>query len=380
MEERIKEFIKERKEEGTYRSISHLSARNNVEIEIDGKKFIDFSSNNYLGLSSHPKIIDAAKRALDKYGVGSLGSRLLSGSFDIHDDLEAKTAEFKQKEAALVFNTGYQANVGIISALCGKEDMVLSDKLSHASIIDGIQLSGASHFRFRHNDTPHLEDILKRERKNFRHVLIISESVFSMDGDLAPLKELADLKKKYDCLLFIDEAHATGVFGKTGAGLIEREKLSDKTDLIMGTFSKALGSFGAYIACSRLMKNYLINTCRSFIYSTALPPAVIAADIASIDAVKEERQRSVELLENSGYFRGLLKKKGLKAFGDSQIVPVVIGENKPAVELSDKLKEKGFWVLPIRCPTVPKGSARLRFSLNYGHSKGMLEKVVSCLK
>lgn len=380
MEKRLKEFIKSRKEEGTYRSISHLSARNNVEIEIDGKKYIDFSSNNYLGLSNHPKIIDAAKQALDKYGVGSLGSRLLSGSFDIHDELETKTAEFKQKEAALVFNTGYQANVGIISALCGKEDMVLSDKLSHASIIDGVQLSGASHFRFKHNDMAHLEDILIRERKNFRHVLIISESVFSMDGDLAFVKELAALKKKHDCLLFIDEAHATGVFGKTGAGLIEQEKLSDKVDLIMGTFSKAMGSFGAYIACSRLMKNYLINTCRSFIYSTALPPAVIAANIAAIDVVKEERRRSGELLENSEYFRVLLKKKGFKVLGNSQIVPVVIGENKPAVELSDKLKEAGFWILPIRHPTVPKGSARLRFSLNYGHSRQMLERVADCLK
>ena len=379
MEKRIKEFIKGRKDEGTYRSISHISNRNNVEIAIDGKKYIDFSSNNYLGLSNHPKIIAAAKAALDKYGVGSLGSRLLSGSFDIHDELETKTAEFKQKEAALVFNTGYQANVGIISALCGKEDMVLSDKLSHASIIDGVQLSGASHFRFKHNDMAHLEDILIRERKNFRHVLIISESVFSMDGDLAFVKELAALKKKHDCLLFIDEAHATGVFGKTGAGLIEQEKLSDKVDLIMGTFSKAMGSFGAYIACSRLMKNFLINSCRSFIYSTALPPAVIAANIAAIEAVKEERQRSGGLLENSGYFRELLKKKGFKVLGNSQIVPVVIGENKPAVELSGKLKENGFWVLPIRHPTVPKGSARLRFSLNYGHSKDMLKRVVEIL-
>ncbi|MEK7376298.1 MAG: 8-amino-7-oxononanoate synthase, partial [Candidatus Margulisiibacteriota bacterium] len=289
MGKRIKEFIKGRKEDGSFRQIKHLSSRVNVEIEIDGKKYIDFSSNNYLGLSNHPKIIEAAKNAIDKYGAGSLGSRLLSGSFDIHDELEAKTAEFKQKEAALVFNTGYQANVGIISTLAGKKDMALSDKLSHASIIDGIRLSGASHFRFKHNDMAHLEDVLKRERKRFRHVLIISESVFSMDGDLAPLKQLAGLKKKYDCLLFIDEAHATGVFGKTGAGLIEQERLSDKVDLIMGTFGKAMGSFGAYLACSRLMKNYLINACRSFIYSTALPPVVIAANIAAIDAVKKER-------------------------------------------------------------------------------------------
>jgi len=379
VEDRIKEFLKTRKEEGAFRALTHLSSRNEVEIEIEGCRYIDFSSNNYLGLSSHPALVEAAKNALDKYGVGSLGSRLLSGSFDVHDGLETKTAEFKQKEAALVFNTGYQANVGIISALCGKEDLVLSDRLSHASIIDGVQLSGASHFRFRHNNIQHLEDILKRHRKNFRHALVITESVFSMDGDLAPLEDLVRIKNKYNALLFVDEAHATGVFGKTGAGFVEQEKLSEEIDLIMGTFSKALGSFGAYLACSRNMKNYLINTCRSFIYSTSLPPAVAAADLAAIDVVKKERQRARELLGNSSYFRSLLSEKGLKVLGSSQIVPVVVGENAAAVKLSNSLKKNGFWVLPIRHPTVPKGSARLRFSLNFGHSREMLKRVAEVL-
>jgi 7-keto-8-aminopelargonate synthetase-like enzyme len=204
-----------------------------------------------------------------------------------------------------------------------------------------------------------------------------------MDGDMAPLKELVELKNKYNCQLFIDEAHATGIFGKTGAGLVEREKLSDKVDLIMGTFSKALGSFGAYIACSRLMKNYLINTCRSFIYSTALPPAVIAANIAALEIVKsdEGKQRREQLLKHAEIFRNTLKFPSTvlgassrnTIVGQTQIVPVIVGENKTAVELSNKLKEKGFWVLPIRYPTVPKGSARLRFCVNYGHTKEMLK-------
>jgi len=200
-----------------------------------------------------------------------------------------------------------------------------------------------------------------------------------MDGDLAPLEDLARIKNKYNALLFVDEAHATGVFGKTGAGLVEQEKLSEETDLIMGTFSKALGSFGAYLACSRNFKNYLINTCRSFIYSTSLPPAVAAADLAAIDVVKKERRRGRELLENSSYFRSLLREKGLKVLGNSQIVPVVVGENAAAVKLSNALKKNGFWALPIRHPTVPKGSARLRFSLNYGHSREMLKRVAEVL-
>jgi 8-amino-7-oxononanoate synthase len=375
----IKSFLNMRFEKGLLRALHPASARKNGKITINGQEYLDFSSNDYLGLSGHPKIIAAAKSALDEFGASSSASRLLSGSLQLHSLLEQKVARFKNKEAALVFNSGYQANVGIISAILGESDAVFSDRLVHASIIDGIDLSHANLFRFRHNDTGHLKELLDKKRSSFKKALIVTESIFSMDGDKAPLKKLVELKDKYNCLLFVDEAHATGIFGKNGSGLVEEEGLSDKTDLIMGTFSKALGSFGAYLAASGEVVEYLINTCRSFIYSTSLPPAVIAANIASLKVVEEEPRRRIELLNCARAFRLQLQGKGFEVKGESQIVPVVIGEAGKAVELSQRLKDSGFWVMPVRPPTVPEGSSRLRFSLSYSHSAESLNKLIDDL-
>ncbi|MFH1339517.1 MAG: 8-amino-7-oxononanoate synthase [Candidatus Omnitrophota bacterium] len=372
----IERFLQERRENNLFRELRPADFRREGAIYFAGRRFLDFSSNDYLGLANHPELKQAAKDALEELGTGASASRLLSGDLEIHHRLEERIALFKEKESALAFNSGYQANVGIISALCKKDDAVFSDRLNHASILDGILLSRAKIFRFFHNDPNHLEYLLRKERDKFRNCLIVTETVFSMDGDIPPLKEIAGLKEKYDCMFMVDEAHATGVFGRDGSGLIQQEGLTDRVDLIMGTFGKALGSFGAYIAASKKTIDYLINTCRSFIYSTALPPAVIAANLAALELLKKEPHRREVLLSNAEFFRSKLIKSGFRVKGSSQIVPLIIGDTGKAIELSAYLENKGYWVLPIRPPTVPAGESRLRFSLTYHHTRQVLEGLI----
>ncbi len=372
----IEKFLKNRTDEGLLRQLRPISYRKGGRIYIGKREYIDFSSNDYMGLAGHPKLIEAAKDALDRFGTSSSASRLLTGDLDIHHKLEEIVAEFKNKESALTFNTGYQANIGILSSLYTKNDAIFSDRLNHASIVDGILLSRAKLFRFLHNDLNHLKSLLKSQRQKFKKALIVTETVFSMDGDRSPLKELVDLKDRYDCQIMVDEAHATGIFGKNGAGVVEEEDLANRVDLIMGTFSKALGSFGAYLATSKKVTEYLINTCRSFIYSTSLPPAVVACNLTSLELVREDGNRRKKLLAISQYFRDRLKNAGFNVKGSSQIVPIVIGENAKTLGLTKRLQEKGYWVLPIRPPTVPAGEARLRFSLTCHHDMETLQKLI----
>ncbi len=374
--EGIEKFLEKRKKEGLLRTLQPISYLNQGRIYFNEKEYIDFASNDYLGLSGHPKLKEEAKKAIDEYGTSSSASRLMSGNLRLHHQLEERIAQFKNKEAALVFNSGYQANVGILSSLYARGDSIFSDRFNHASIVDGIMLSGAKVFRFRHNDMNHLEDLLKKERGGYYKALIITETVFSMDGDKPPLKDLVCLKEKYNCHIMVDEAHATGIFGRQGAGVVEEEGLQERVDFIMGTFSKALGGFGAYIATSKKAVEYLINTCRSFIYSTALPPGVIASNIASLELVKAEPYRREMLLESANYLRQELRRKGFWIKGSSQIVPIVIGENLETVEFAERLQENGYWVLPIRPPTVPQGEARLRLSLTFYHSKEIIQRLV----
>ena len=375
--DRIKEYLEKKESESLLRHLNPASSRSDGYISIRGKKYLDFSSNDYLGLSAHPYIKNKAKKAIEDFGVGSSASRLLSGDLELFHNLQEDLAHFKSKKCALVFNSGYQLNVGVIPALCSKGDVIFSDKLNHASIIDGILLSGADFFRFKHNDPNHLKSLLEAKRSNYKNALIITETVFSMDGDKPPLYDLVELKKDYNCNIMVDEAHATGVFGKKGAGVVEELGFSNEIDLIMGTFSKALGSFGGYAACSKEMVEYLINSCRSFIYTTALPPSIIAANIAAIELVKKEPYRREQLIDNANYFRKRLTSNGYDVKGSSQIVPVIIGDSKEAQRISHKLRERGHWVLPIRPPTVPNQSARLRFSLTYYHSKDILDGVLN---
>ncbi|MDR0675515.1 MAG: 8-amino-7-oxononanoate synthase [Elusimicrobiota bacterium] len=373
----IEEELEKIKKNQIYRKIFGIRNRNdNMHIEIDGIKYIDFSSNDYLNLSNHPEMVNVLIESAQKYGVGTGGSRLLGGGFELHNELENKIANFKLKEAALFFNSGYQANIGLIQALYKKGDVIFVDKLIHASIIDGIRLSGIDFFRFKHNDIDDLKSKLEKNRENFKRTLIITESVFSMDGDIANLCEIAKLKDKYDFQIFVDEAHATGIFGKNGSGIVEELDLIDKIDFIMGTFSKALGSFGAYIACQKSYKEYLINKCRSFIFSTSLPLSIVSANIKSIDIIQNEPIRRIELKRKVNYIRNLFKKSNIKILGETQIIPIILKDNKKAIKISEKLKDLGYWVQPIRYPTVPKNQARLRLSINFNHSDEILEKFV----
>ncbi len=371
----LKRFLDEKEKAGLLRTLKPLSARRNGRITLQNKEYFDFSSNDYLGLSEHPALREAAIKAIELYGCGSCGSRLMTGDLALHHALEEKVASFKKKEAALVLNSGYQANVGIISALYGKGDAIFCDRLAHASIIDGILLSGARIFRFRHNDASHLSSLLESHRKEFKKGLIVTETVFSMDGDEPPLKELVRLKEEHDCALMVDEAHATGIYGDSGSGIAEREGLTGRVEFIMGTFSKGLGGFGAYLAASREAIDFLVNTCRSFIYSTALPPAVIATGLAALEIIEKEPWRRRDLLGAVAYFRGALRERGIEPKGTSQIVCVVTGDNFKTLQAARDLQEKGYWVLGIRPPTVPEGESRLRFSLTIHHKKDILQKL-----
>lgn len=375
--ERIEKFLAKRRSSGLFRVLRPMQSRKAGSITLaGGSRYWDFSSNDYLGLAEHPKLIAASIKATEKFGTGCSASRLLSGDFQIHHQLEEKTASFKGKEAALVFNSGYQANVGIISALYKSGDAVFADKLSHASILDGVCLSGARLFRFAHNDPDHLEGLLKKSDGKFKNRLIVTETIFSMDGDRPSLGRLVELKERYGCELMVDEAHATGIFGTDGSGVVAEEGLVERVDLIMGTFSKALGSFGAYLAGSKKIIDYLVNTARSFIYSTALPAGVIAANIAALEVIQKEPFRRQTLLKNADYFRSELRRLGLEVRGCSQIVPLIVGQADMAVELSEFLLKKGFRVLAIRPPAVTAGQSRLRFSLTCHHSKEVLKELI----
>ncbi|MDD5464827.1 MAG: 8-amino-7-oxononanoate synthase [Candidatus Omnitrophica bacterium] len=375
----IEEFLKERQEQGLFRRLKPASLRLGGKIYFGNKEYVDLSSNDYLGLSGHPELKKAVIEATGKFGSASCASRLLSGDSELFHELEDAVAKFKGKEAGLVFNSGYQANVGIISSLFTRGDCIFSDRLNHASIIDGILLSQAKIFRFQHNDPGHLEALLKKERAKFKNALIITESIFSMDGDRAVLKEPVGLKEKYNCRIMVDEAHATGIFGENGSGVVEEEGLSAQVDLIMGTFSKALAGFGAYLATSKNIADYLVNTCRSFIYSTALPPAVIASNLASLKLVKDEPHRRKTLLSLAKMLRDKLQEKGFSPKGASQIIPLILGDNLRAVEFAKKVQERGYWALPVRPPTVPAGQARLRLSLSYDHNQETLNKLIDVI-
>ncbi|MEW5692269.1 MAG: 8-amino-7-oxononanoate synthase [Candidatus Hydrogenedentota bacterium] len=376
----LTESLKNREKQGLLRKLYPIKERRGCKIIVNNKEYIDFSSNDYLGLSNHPQIINAAKEAVNRYGTGACASRLLSGSFEIHHKLEEEVARFKQKEKALIFNSGYQANLGILSALLSRDDCVFSDRLNHASIIDGIILSQAKIIRFKHNDTDNLKSLLEKQRKKYKKALIITETIFSMDGDRAPLKELIELKKRYDCIIMVDEAHATGIFGENGSGIVEQEGISDEIDIIMGTFSKALGCFGAYCTSDKKMIEYLINTARSFIYSTSLPPAVIASNLKAIEIIRNEKFRRETLLKNSEFFKDNLKDLGLKVRGSSQIIPLIIGDNNKTIKIAARLQRQGYFVLPIRYPTVPKNESRLRFSMTFNHSKEVIINLLDSLR
>jgi len=378
----LKEWLNQQREQGGLRSLRPVIRREKGRLTLagdDDRPLIDFSSNDYLALAEHPTLIAAAHEALRRFGAGSGAARLMSGNLAIHHELETAVALLKGKENALTFGSGYLANIGIIPALMTRHDLIFSDRLNHASIHDGCRLSGARLVRFRHNDLNHLEDLLKKNRGTGTPLIVV-ESIYSMDGDRCPLRELVKIKERFGCLLMVDEAHATGIFGENGGGVSEEDEVSGAVDLAMGTFGKALGSYGAYVAGNRELIEYLVNRARSFIFSTALPPAVAAASLAAVHLVRQEPDLRRELQEKIGYFKALLRSGGYGAdLGPSQIIPILVGKSDVALDKAHLLKKQGIFATAVRPPTVPEGTARLRFSITRHHSTTDLSLAAAAL-
>ena len=346
----------------------------------ENKKYLNLSSNDYLSIAENKDVLDKFFQIAD-FSLGSTSSRLLTGSSYVFAKLECVLAALLRKDKALIFNSGYHANTGILSALASKNDVIFSDKLNHASIIDGIKLSEAKMFRYKHLDYNHLETLLKEHRDEYDTAIIVSESLFSMDGDIADLNKLVDLKKKYNAILLVDEAHAFGVFGEKALGLAEEQGVLKDIDLFIATFGKAVGSVGAFCAGHDVLINYLINKCRSLIFSTALPDINVAFSYCMITEIipnlKKERK---ELLVTAQRLREKLQAYGLTTTGSSQIVPVILGSNETAVKVSKELIKNGYYLLPIRHPTVAKGSSRVRISLRADISFEEVEKIPEIIK
>lgn len=343
---------------------------------LNGKHMINLASNNYLGLAGDRRLAEAGIEALNKYGAGSTASRLIIGNHPLYEQAESSLIAWKGMESGIILNSGYTANIGIISALMDRNSVIFSDKYNHASIVDGIILSRAKFQRYRHCDLNHLEDLLKRSPADQRK-LIITDTVFSMDGDIAPLAGLVFLKEKYNAILMVDEAHSSGIFGNQGEGLVHAYNLQEKVDIHMGTFSKGLGCYGAYIVGKKWMIEFLINKMRSFIFTTALPPAVLGSISTAIDIVRIEQFRRKELMEHSNYFRSSLSKLGFQlGTSETQIIPVIIGSNEQTMLFSQKLQEEGIAAIAVRPPTVPEGQARIRFTVMATHERNDLEQAV----
>lgn len=360
------------REDGLLRRLRTVEGAQEPVVRFDGREVLLLSSNNYLGLANHPALKTAAQEAVEKFGCGAGASRLISGTMELHRTLEARLAAFKQTEAALVFPSGYQANIGTLSALMSAGDTILSDELNHASIIDGCRLSRANIKIFRHRDVDHLEKLLADSPESGQR-LIVTDSVFSMDGDVAPLEEIAGLGGEYEAWVMVDEAHATGVFGARGAGLVQDLNLTAQVEVQMGTLGKALGGSGAYVAGSRELIEWLVNRARSFVYTTGVTPSASATALAALEIVEHEPERRARLWENVQFL-----SEGLKALGytllsaESPVVPVIIGDARRTVDLSAALLRRGVLAYGVLPPTVREGTSRLRLAPMATHSRGQL--------
>ncbi len=368
----IKEFLTEadkKQEKRILRNITHLSPRESI---LNGQKVLNFSSNDYLGLSFHPKVIERAIEWSNKFGAGSAASRLVTGTNPAYTKLETQITQWKGFESALILGSGYMANLGIIPALSNKKTVIFADKLNHASLNSGCQLSLAKFVRYNHNDLNHLQKLIDKY-ENYQK-LIISDTIFSMDGDIAQLAKLAQLAKKNNAYLYLDDAHASGIFGEKGKGL------ATDCDFAMGTFSKALGSYGAYIACSSDIKEYLINRCSSFIYTTALPPSVYGSISAAIELIQTNEFCTIrkELQKKSEYVVYELNKMGFNTGKTlSPIIPIIMKESNEVLKFSEKLLNNDILGVSIRPPTVPVGAARVRLTINATHTKDDIDKLLT---
>ena len=369
----FRDEINDLKKKGLYRELRTVEGEQDSSVVINGKRVLMFSSNNYLGLANHPGLKKASMDAALYYGTGSGGSRLISGSMEVHRTLEKELALFKGTDGALLFSSGYHANVGAISALAGEGDLILSDEFNHASIVDGCRLSRGEVRVYKHGDMNSLKEILRRSSK-FKQRLIVTDSVFSVDGDIAPLPDIVDLAEKYSALVMVDDAHGTGVLGKKGKGAIEHFGLEGKVEIQMGTLGKALGSFGAYIAGSEDLIQYLVNKTRSLLYTTALPPSVCGSALAALKILGERPELVSQLRNNASYFR-----KGMRDLGypipesGTPILPLILRDPFVTMNMARSLFDEGVYVQGIRPPTVPEGTSRLRITLMASHTREQLD-------
>ncbi len=374
--------LHELRQKGLYRNLLSLEGAEGPFVKLDGTYYVCFCSNNYLGLAEHPRLKRAAQEAIERYGWGAGASRLVSGNTTIHETLEAELARFKGAEAALTFPSGYMTNLGTITAIVGKGDIVIGDRLNHASIIDGCRLSGADFRVYAHKDMQELEDVL-RKSSQYRRRLIVTDGVFSMDGDLAPLPHIVELSQRYKTILMVDDAHGTGILGKKGHGTVEHYGLEKEVHIHMGTFSKALGGVGGFVAGSKTLIEYLRNKSRPFIYTTALPVAACAAAMEALKIIEEEPSRREALWRNVRYLQEGAKVHGLKGIkaqdAESPIFPIIIGAAEEAVAMSKSLFEKGLLVTAIRPPTIPEGTSRLRITVMSEHTHEQIQFLLNTL-
>jgi 8-amino-7-oxononanoate synthase len=374
----IQERLAELRELGLYRRMRMVSGPQGPRVVLDGKPVLLLCSNNYLGLADHPRVREAAADAAMRWGVGAGASRLVSGTMTVHRRLEERLAEFEQTEAALLFGSGYLANVGVVSALAGEGSVVFSDALNHASIIDGCRLARAETFVYDHADMDHLAWGLRNAEG--RSALIVTDSVFSMDGDVAPLEEIVGLARRHRVRVVVDEAHATGCLGPGGRGAVHEAGVEEDVDVIIGTLGKGLGAYGAYAACDHAMAQLLVNTARPFIFSTAPPPPVAAGALAALNLLAEQPRRVERLRENATALRDELAREGFDVSGSTtQIVPLVVGDAPQAMKMCELALEAGVFAQAIRPPTVPEGTSRLRLAAMATHTREELREAARVL-
>jgi len=367
------------KEQGLHRSLRIIGSPNKPVFTVDGKDVINLSSNNYLGLTTHPKLIAASVKATEWYGVGTGAVRTIAGTMNLHEELERRLADFKHTQASLTFQSGFTANTGVLQSLLKDEDVIISDQLNHASIIDGIRLSRAQRKVFPHKDMDGLESVLK-ETQSARVRLIVTDGVFSMDGDIAPMPQIVDLAERYGAIVMIDDAHGSGVLGKNGRGTVNHFDLDGRVQIQIGTLSKAIGSVGGYVAGDEILRDYLIHMARPFLFSTSQPPGVVASCIAAIDVLEQEPEIIDRLWENTRFFKQKLTDLGFNTGrSETPITPVIVGEAPQAMALSDKLFERGVFAQGIGFPTVAKGQARLRTIVSAAHTKEQLQQALDAI-
>ncbi|MGO4209373.1 glycine C-acetyltransferase [Terriglobus sp. 2YAB30_2] len=377
--------LNELKERGTYFKLRVLDGEQGPVSIYDGREVINLASNNYLGLCDHPKLKEAALKATEQYGVGSGAVRTIAGTMKIHLELEEKIAAFKNVEACVVFQSGFAANAGTVSSILGKEDFILSDELNHASIIDGARLSRAKIKVFRHKDAAHCEELLKEVQNEPGRKLVITDGVFSMDGDIGPVDKLADLAEQYGAIMMVDDAHASGVLGRNGRGSVDHFHCHGRVDVQVGTLSKAIGALGGYVCGSRDLIEYLYHRARPFLFSTSHPPSVAATCIAAFDLLENEPERIDRLWENTRYFKQQLTNAGFDVGGkttpasETPITPIIVGEGKLTMEFSKALFEAGLLATGIAFPTVPEGKARVRTIVSSEHTKAQLDRALEIL-